>query len=116
MNKALCCNVVLLILCSTPSKAQQKEDEIPSIALLEYLAEMTEVDGKFYGPQDMSLALCQSVSAEQNKQSTETSTETSAETSNENSNETNIGVNGGQDDKAQKNEKSANKPGCKYHD
>jgi len=32
--------------------------DLPSIAFLEYLAEMTEIDGKLYGPQDLPLIHC----------------------------------------------------------
>ena len=45
MNKALYCNALLLILACIPLKAQEKVDKLPSIAFLEYLAELEEVDG-----------------------------------------------------------------------
>lgn len=100
MNKALCCNAVLLILCCAPLKAQEKVDELPSIALLEYLADMEDVDGKLYGPQDMNLVPCQRSVLEREEQNNETSNE----------------INGVQNDKAQKNEKTATEQECKHHD
>lgn len=56
MNKAYYCNSILLALFCVQLQAQ--ENELPSIAFLEYLAEMKEVDGKFYGPQDIDIAPC----------------------------------------------------------
>ena len=100
MNRALYCNVVLCTLCCAPLKAQHKVDELPSIPFLEYLADMQEVDGKLYGPQDMSVEPCQRSVSEREEQN------------NENSNE----VNGAQNDKAQKNEKTATEQECKHHD
>ena len=45
-------------MCFTPLKAQESPNELPSMAFLEYLAEMTEIDGKLYGPQDIPVEHC----------------------------------------------------------
>jgi hypothetical protein len=58
MNKVFYYNTLLLGLCFTPLKAQESSNELPSMAFLEYLAEMTEIDGKLYGPQDIPVRLC----------------------------------------------------------
>ncbi len=100
MNKALYCNGLLLILACVPLKAQEKVDKLPSIAFLEYLAELQEVDGKLYGPQDMKFKLCQS--------STQEKKELHHETPND--------INNGQNDNAKKRELSTNVPECKHHD
>jgi len=100
MNKALCCNGALLVLCCFSSNAQEKVDEIPSIAFLEYLADMEEVDGKLYGPQDMRVEPCQRSVSNQEKQKNETRNET----------------NGVQNDKPPKNEKTACKQENTNHD
>ena len=44
MNKVRRCNVMMLCMCITPIQAQDALDELPSMAFLEYLAEMTEID------------------------------------------------------------------------
>lgn len=100
MNKALCCNGTLLFLCCVPLKAQENVDELPSIAFLEYLADMKEIDGKLYGPQDINLVPCQRSESEREEQNNETS------------NENNVV----QNDKAQKNDKTATEQECKHHD
>jgi len=61
MNKVLCFNSILLGMCCTPLKAQESSADMPSIAFLEYLAEMTEIDGKLYGPQDLPLIDCKKI-------------------------------------------------------
>lgn len=104
MNKALCCNGVLLILYCAPLKAQETVDELPSIAFLEYLAEMKEIDGKLYGPQDINLEPCQRLIPEREEKHNETTNEASIES------------NGGQNNKAQKSGKTAIEQGCKRHD
>jgi hypothetical protein len=58
MNKAFYYNTFLLGLCFSPLKAQESSNELPSMAFLEYLAEMTEIDGKLYGPQDIPVEGC----------------------------------------------------------
>jgi len=58
MNKARYCNLVMLCLYITPIQAQEGLDELPSMAFLEYLADMTEIDGKLYGPQDLPAINC----------------------------------------------------------
>jgi hypothetical protein len=45
-------------MCITPIQAQDALDELPSMAFLEYLAEMTEIDGKLVGPQDLPIINC----------------------------------------------------------
>jgi hypothetical protein len=100
MNKALYCNGLLLILACVPLKAQEKVDKLPSIAFLEYLAELEEVDGKYYGPQDMKIKPCQLSTQEKKVQHYETSYD----------------INDGQNDNAKKREISTNVPECKHHD
>lgn len=100
MNKALYCNSALLLLSCVPLQAQDNVDELPTIAFLEYLAEMKEVDGKLYGPQDMKVKPCQLSKQEREEQY--------HETPNDN--------NDGQNDKVKKPEVSANDQGCKHHD
>jgi len=100
MNKALCCNGVLLILSCGPLQAQENVDKLPSIAFLEYLADMKEVDGKLYGPQDIYVELCPKLASTPEKQSNETRNKT----------------NGVQNDKPPKNEEPANKQECDDHD
>lgn len=92
MNKALYCNGVLLILSCVPLQAQDNADELPSIAFLEYLAEMKEVNGKLYGPQDMKIKPFQLSKQEREEQHHETPND----------------INDGQNDKAKKPEISAN--------
>jgi len=58
MNKAFYYNTLLLGLCFSPLKAQESPNELPSMAFLEYLAEMTEIDGKLVGPQDVPVERC----------------------------------------------------------
>jgi hypothetical protein len=99
MNKALYCNSVLLLLSCVLVQAQENADELPSIAFLEYLAEMKEVDGKLYGPQDMKIKPCRLSKQEREEQ-----------------HETPNDINDGQNDKAKKIEISANDQGCKHHD
>lgn len=99
MNKALYCNSALLLLSCVLVQAQENADELPSIAFLEYLAEMKEVDGKLYGPQDMKTKPCQLSKQEREEQ-----------------HETRNDINDGQNDKAKKIEISANDQGCKHHD
>ena len=94
MKKALCYNGALLIWCCTPLKAQENVDESPSIDFLKYLADMKEVDGKLYGPQDINLVPCQRSESEREEQNNETSNEN----------------NGDQNDKA------ATEQECKHHD
>ncbi len=99
MNKALCCNSALLILLCAPLKAQENMNDLPSMAFLEYLADMEEVDGKLYGPQDINLKPCSSLDSAQEKQDG---------TSNK--------INGVQHDKPPKNEEPEIKQECKNHD
>jgi len=94
MNKALCCNGALIFLCCVPLEAQENVDELPSIAFLEYLADMKEIDGKLYGPQDINVEPCHRSVSEQEEQNNETSNEN----------------NGDQNDKA------ATEQECKHHD
>jgi len=56
-------------MCITPLQAQEALDELPSMAFLEYLAEMTEIDGKLYGPQDLPPINCKknSLKRDENK-------------------------------------------------
>jgi len=100
MNKVLYCNGLLLLLACVPLKAQEKVDKLPSIAFLEYLAELQEVDGKLYGPQDMTSKLCQS--------STQNKKEQHHEAPND--------INDGQNDNAKKREVPTNVQECKRHD
>jgi hypothetical protein len=100
MNKALCCNGVLLLLCCSPLNAQEHVSVPPSVAFLEYLADMEEVDGKLYGPQDMQLETCQRTILDQEKKHNEIKTE----------------INGIQNEKPPKNEDQAIKQECKNHD
>ncbi len=104
MSKTLCCKGALLLLSCAPLKAQENvnelADKLPSIAFLEYLAEMEEVDDKLLGPQDMYVEPCQDSTAAQEKQNNETRNE----------------INGVQNDKPPKNEDPAIKHECKYHD
>lgn len=66
MNKTLYCNSLLLGLVLIPIKSQANEQPLnqgikantPSLALLEYLAEMEEVDGNLVGPEDISMINC----------------------------------------------------------
>jgi outer membrane biosynthesis protein TonB len=44
---------VLAVTCFT-LPAQTAEEELPDMALLEYLAELVEVDGELVGPMDMA--------------------------------------------------------------
>ncbi len=88
-----------MILCCAPIKAQEKTNEPPSMAFLEYLADMEEVDGKFYGPQDMNFELCQSKKEEQKEKHIEIRTD----------------INGIQNDKPPKNEDQATEQECKSH-
>jgi len=99
MNKALYCNSLLFILCCASLKAQESVDTLPSIAFLEYLADMEEVDGKLYGPQDMHVESCKKLASAQVKQSNETRDE----------------INGVQNDKPPKNEDTAIKQECNDH-
>jgi len=106
MNKALYYSGSLLFLCCIPLKAQENVDKFPSIAFLEYLADMQVVDGNYYGPQDMNGEGCQgSIQKERNNGS-----------SNEISNETNNEPNSDKDDEAKTNDKTATKQECKHHD
>ena len=100
MNKALYCNGLLLILACIPLKAQEKVDKLPSIAFLEYLGELEEVDGKLYGPQDMKIKPCPLSELEKEEQHHETSND----------------INDGQNDNAKKHENSTNVQECKHHD
>jgi hypothetical protein len=100
MNKALYCNGLLLILACVPLKAQEKVEKLPSIAFLEYLAELQEVDGKLYGPQDMKIKSCQLSTQEKKEQYHETSND----------------INVGQNDNAKKRQVSTNVQECKHHD
>jgi hypothetical protein len=58
-NKPALLSLLLLLgfisppLKAQPVKVQQNQDKLPSLALLQYLANMTELDGQLYGPQDM---------------------------------------------------------------
>ena len=57
-----------------PVGATEPTDKIPSMAFLEYLAELVEVDGKLVGPQDMKIE--PNIKEEQKaKQKTEQKTE-----------------------------------------
>ncbi len=58
MNKAFYYNTLLLGIFFAPLKAQESLDELPSMAFLEYLADMKEIDGKLYGPQDIPSEYC----------------------------------------------------------
>jgi hypothetical protein len=49
---------MLLLLGLPQLQAQESKQALPSLALLEYLADMTEVDGKLVGPQDMNAQPC----------------------------------------------------------
>ena len=100
MNKALYCNGLLLILACVPLQAQEKVDKLPSIAFLEYLAELEEVDGKLLGPQDMKIAPC--ILSKQKKE--------------ELHHETSYDINASQNDNAKKHESSTNAQECKHHD
>ena len=100
MNKALYCKSALFILCCAPLGAKEQAEKLPSIAFLEYLAEMKEVDGEYYGPQDMKVELCKVSVSKREKQP----------------NESRKAINGEQDDQEQKNDKTAKESECKHHD
>ena len=53
-NRMCCCSVVLLTSFVTPLHATPNEEPMPDMALLEYLAELVEVDGELVGPMDMA--------------------------------------------------------------
>lgn len=53
-NRMCCCSVVLLTSFVTPLHATSNEEPMPDMALLEYLAELVEVDGKLVGPMEMA--------------------------------------------------------------
>ena len=82
MKRILPCNILLLLLYgleansaevsateinNTEISAQQNQQALPSILFLEYLADMTEVDGQLIGPQDISTSLCKLVKPKQKK-------------------------------------------------
>jgi len=56
----------LLLFCAV-ANAQQNNEITPSIDLLEYLAEMTEVDGQLIGPQDIAKVNCHSQSLKESE-------------------------------------------------
>ena len=71
MKRTLCFNGLLFFVCFSSLKAQEKQhtalkDVQPSIAFLEYLADMTEVDGEFLDPQDIVENGCQKMNSQQN--------------------------------------------------
>jgi hypothetical protein len=77
---------------------------LPSIAFLEYLADMTEVDGKYYGPQDMRIEACKdSVNKPKNQN----------DITNNTANNT---TNGDKNEKAQENDKAAKMQECNHND
>ncbi len=98
MNKTLCCSGALLVLCCVPLKAQENIDELPSIAFLEYLADMTEIDGTFYGPQDINVESCQRSVSEREEQNNEKTNEASIESNSD------------------QNDKTATEQECKHYD
>ena len=55
-----------------PLKAQENIQEVPSMAFIEYLAEMEEVNGKLYGPQDIATTHCQKLAQTQEDKKDET--------------------------------------------
>ena len=63
----------MLCMCITPLKAQDVHDELPSMAFLEYLAEMTEIDVKLYGPQDLPVVICKKSSLKRDENKDESS-------------------------------------------
>jgi len=63
----------MLLLSSFSLQAKEKTDILPSIAFLEYLANMKEVDGKLYGPQDMTIKRCQPTTEKREEKKNETS-------------------------------------------
>lgn len=52
-NKKLCYSLVALTSFALPAQTAD-DDELPDMALLEYLAELVEVDGELVGPMDMA--------------------------------------------------------------
>ena len=72
MKRILPCYFLLLLLYgaevnSTEINAQQNQQKLPSILFLEYLAEMTEVDGQLIGPQDIAESQCEFAKLKRNK-------------------------------------------------
>lgn len=88
------------MLSSFSLQADENTDELPSIAFLEYLAEMKEVDGQLYGPLDMDLKLCQTTAQKREEQKNESSSDHDE----------------AQNSKALKRLESAKDKECKYHD
>lgn len=76
-NRMRCCSLVLMSSFATPLYAaqatdtisQHKAEEMPDMALLEYLAELVEVDGELVGPME----LADKLEKNENEQSTEQS-------------------------------------------
>jgi len=90
-------------LACVPLKAKEKLDKLdklPSIAFLEYLAELEEVDGKLYGPQDMKINPCPLSKQEKEEQHHETPKD----------------IDDGQNDNAKKRDSSANDYECKHNE
>lgn len=53
MKRKLCYSLLALVSCTLPAQTAD-DDELPDMALLEYLAELVEVDGELVGPMDMA--------------------------------------------------------------
>jgi len=61
-----------LLLFSVAANAKQSNEITPSIDFLEYLAEMTEVDGQLIGPQDIAKVNCHSQSVKESENESKT--------------------------------------------
>ena len=65
-------------MCFSSVKAQKNNEALPSMAFLEYLAEMTEINGQLYGPQDLANS-CHQTTAKRDKNKDESNNGQGAE-------------------------------------